>query len=173
MKMFEFLTLTFIFIVSLVVSTRWNSEKVSKLSHHSSSSIMQNQPHKVCTSPKRGTFCVDILEPPKLNPLSLKASQSFFPKEDRIEETYVCTSEDLASLNCCQGYSTITFDDSVNNIPFEGLSSCPHLKFVTIPGTVSVIGESAFFNSTNLQTVILSERIQTISYGAFYGCYSL
>ncbi|MBR4644320.1 MAG: leucine-rich repeat protein [Bacteroidaceae bacterium] len=47
------------------------------------------------------------------------------------------------------------------------------LTSVTIPGSVTVIGECSFIDCINLKNVIISEGVRTIDYRAFSGCRNL
>ena len=48
-----------------------------------------------------------------------------------------------------------------------------HITSVTIPYTVTVIGEYAFADCKELETVIIGKGVEVISYGAFDSCQKL
>lgn len=52
-------------------------------------------------------------------------------------------------------------------------SGCYSLSSVTIPGSVTTIGQSVFAGCSGLTSVIISEGVQVIDVGAFEGCNSL
>lgn len=64
------------------------------------------------------------------------------------------------------GKPVIKIEDSV-------FSQCSRLKKVTVPGTVTSIGEYAFYMAANLEEAILQEGVQSLGSFVFAGCTSL
>ena len=67
----------------------------------------------------------------------------------------------------------MTIPDSVTSIGDRAFSGCSRLASVTIPGSVTSIGSNAFFDCTSLTSVTISEGVTSIGHGAFLGCYRL
>ncbi len=70
---------------------------------------------------------------------------------------------------------TVTFGDSVNNIPaylFHESNEpySPNIKNVIIGSNVTSIGEYAFYGCNNLRSVIFGDSVKNIGTCAFYGC---
>ena len=68
---------------------------------------------------------------------------------------------------------TLTIPNSVTEIGEGAFSGVTGLKTIIIPGTVKTIATSAFAFNTTLETVILEEGIQKIGDRAFNGCSNL
>lgn len=68
---------------------------------------------------------------------------------------------------------TLTIPNSVTEIGEGAFSGVTGLKTIIIPGTVKTIATSAFAFNTTLETVILEEGIQKIGDQAFNGCSNL
>lgn len=74
--------------------------------------------------------------------------------------------------------ATVTYDattynvTSIGNYAFGGLIPCD-LTSISIPGSVTSIGEAAFMNCTVLTTVNIPESVTSIGVGAFHNCTSL
>ena len=52
-------------------------------------------------------------------------------------------------------------------------TGCKSLTEITLPSTITDIGQSAFYNCTALESIVLPENITSIEYGVFLGCQSL
>lgn len=74
---------------------------------------------------------------------------------------------------CCN--STIPNGGSVTGIGENAFYSCNNLMNITVPSAVTSIGSSAFFDCNNLQTVMFGENslLQSIGECAFQGCSEL
>lgn len=68
---------------------------------------------------------------------------------------------------------SITIPDSVSQIGDYAFSGCTMLKSIDIPNSVTEIGRKAFYECTNLETVTLPNNIETINAATFYNCVSL
>ncbi len=73
-------------------------------------------------------------------------------------------------------FTAVTLPGSVTHIGNWAFSSCTSLDAVTIPGSVTNIGRYAFLDCTSLTTftsATSSDSVSHIGEGAFYGCTSL
>ena len=68
---------------------------------------------------------------------------------------------------------TLTIPDSVTKIGEGAFANLDGLKTIIIPGTVKEIGESAFAYNKTLETVIMQEGVEKIDGWAFTKCTSL
>lgn len=93
----------------------------------------------------------------------------------------------------CYNMTSITMGGSVENIGDKAFRSCSELQEIDLTGVKSIgnsafhgftgtsislpdietMGEGVFYNSLNLQSVHLSDKLAKISYQAFYSCSSL
>jgi len=75
---------------------------------------------------------------------------------------------------CLKKIESVTILEGATSIPNEAfLWWFQGLRSVTIPGSVTNIGESAFCDCELLSDVVIHEGVQSIEYGAFYCCKSL
>lgn len=68
---------------------------------------------------------------------------------------------------------TITIPDSVTKIGEGAFSNVEGLKTIIIPGTVKEIESNAFANNSTLENVIIQEGVEIIGINAFYNCINL
>ncbi len=64
----------------------------------------------------------------------------------------------------------VTIPNSVTSIGDYAFSGCATLTSVTIPDSVTYIGEEAFFGCTSLTSVTIGNGVTSIGNNAFYGC---
>lgn len=68
---------------------------------------------------------------------------------------------------------TLTLPDSVTKIGEGAFSNVEGLKTIIIPGTVKTIGTDAFRDNTTLEKVVMQEGVETIGIRAFNACANL
>ena len=68
---------------------------------------------------------------------------------------------------------SITIPDSVTSIGDSAFRGCRSLHYVTIPDSVTSIGDSAFRGCISLQSVTIPDSVTSIGCSAFLGCSSL
>ena len=68
---------------------------------------------------------------------------------------------------------TLTLPDSVTKIGEGAFSNVEGLKTIIIPGTVKTIGTDAFRDNTTLEKVVMQEGVETIGISAFQSCNNL
>jgi hypothetical protein len=76
-------------------------------------------------------------------------------------------------VQCPGGLKSVTIPGSVTTIGDEAFSECTGLTSLTIPNGVTEIGESAFAGCTGLQSVTIPSRVTSIGENAFSGCTGL
>ena len=67
----------------------------------------------------------------------------------------------------------IKFDGDVTSVGFSAFYQCSNLTSVVIPDSVTSIGDEAFLLCSNLTSVSIPDNVTEIGGGAFYGCYKL
>ena len=91
------------------------------------------------------------------------------------------TVEDLAGATkiiryAFQNYTpltSITIPNSVTSIGESAFGSCTSLANITIPNSVTSIGESAFYNCTSLTSITILSGVTSIANYTFQNCTSL
>ena len=73
----------------------------------------------------------------------------------------------------CTALTSITIPGSVTSIGNSAFSGCSSLTSITIPGSVTSIGNSAFSGCSGLTSIIIPDGVKSIGKSAFYGCTSL
>ncbi|MDG2124360.1 MAG: leucine-rich repeat domain-containing protein [Verrucomicrobiales bacterium] len=71
------------------------------------------------------------------------------------------------------GIGSVTIPDSVTHIGDSAFSICFNLSSVTIPDSVIEIGNSAFYQSNSLTAVTLGNNVRSIGDLAFFVCFRL
>ena len=72
-----------------------------------------------------------------------------------------------------QSLQSVTIPDSVTSIGDSAFSDCSSLQSVTIPDSVTNIGDWAFSGCSSLQSVTIPDSVTSIGNHAFSGCTSL
>ncbi len=70
----------------------------------------------------------------------------------------------------CQNLTSITIPNSVTSIGEFTFYDCTNLISVTIPNSVTSIGDDVFRNCTNLTSVTIPNSVTSIGNKAFSGC---
>lgn len=83
-----------------------------------------------------------------------------FNGTDRNQKTYDAIIESINGM-------------PVTNLFFNIFKDCTFLESITIPSSVTAIGEKAFYNCTNLTSITIPEGVTTIDYNTFQNCTSL
>ena len=97
----------------------------------------------------------------------LKASSSFREKEYVVREgtEVICDG----TFSSCKYLQSITIPNSVTKIGDYAFEKCYSLQSVTIPNSVTSIGHNAFDSCESLQSITIP-YVTKIGYYAFYGC---
>lgn len=80
--------------------------------------------------------------------------------------------EDYAFINCLN-ITDISIPESITKIGDGVFRNCTGLKNILIPNSVSSIGNSTFYSCSNLSSVKLSNKLIAINEQTFYKCTSL
>ena len=102
----------------------------------------------------------------------LKASSSSLWKIEYVvrEGTEVICD---GAFSDCEYLQFITIPNSVTSIGDEVFNGCKSLQFITIPNSVTSIGNRAFSGCKSLQSITIPNSVTSIGDKAFSGCYSL
>ena len=73
----------------------------------------------------------------------------------------------------CSGLASVTIPNSVTSIGDTAFSGCSGLASVNIPGSVTSIGACAFEECSGLTSVTIGNGVTSIGGMAFYGCSEL
>ena len=73
----------------------------------------------------------------------------------------------------CSSLTSVTIPDSVTEIGNYAFSGCGNLTSVTIGSNVTSIGSWAFNGCSSLTSVVIPDGVTTIEYYVFYNCSNL
>ena len=73
----------------------------------------------------------------------------------------------------CSGLTSVTIPTSVTSIGDYAFDGCSGLKSITIPTSVTSIGNYVFYGCSGLTSVTIPNSVTSIGNYAFYGCSSL
>jgi hypothetical protein len=88
-------------------------------------------------------------------------------------KTYSVTSIGYTAISNCTSLNSITIPNSVTIIEDCAFYWCSSLTSIVIPGSVKSIGKSAFYHCEVLTSVIISEGVTSIGSVAFANCNAL
>ena len=91
---------------------------------------------------------------------------------DIIQEDGLCINGTIA-VDCNPGATSVTIPDSVTEIGNEAFYGCTTLTSVTIPDSVTSIGKSAFGYCISLTSITIGNGVSSIGYWVFSHCDSL
>ena len=77
------------------------------------------------------------------------------------------------AVGCKENATNVTIPDTITNIGDNTFDGCGSLKSVTIPDSVTTIGNYAFYNCGRLSSITIPSSITNIGDSAFIGCQSL
>ena len=80
---------------------------------------------------------------------------------------------DYAAFDGCSGLTSLTIPSSVTSIGEYAFNGCSGLTSLTIPSSVTSIGESAFYGCSGLTSLTIPSSVTSIGESAFYGCSGL
>ena len=86
---------------------------------------------------------------------------------DKVKKIY------NSAFNNCRGLTSVTIPKSVTSIGEEAFYNCRGLTSVTIPNSVTSIGDYAFAYCEGLTSVTIGNSVTSIGDQAFYGCSGL
>ena len=78
-----------------------------------------------------------------------------------------------SAFSGCSSLTSITIPDSVTSIGNSAFSGCSSLTSITIPDSVTSIGNYAFYFCTSLASITIPDGITSIGDQVLYGCTSL
>ena len=77
------------------------------------------------------------------------------------------------SFEICTSLTSITIPDSVTSIGERAFYNCSSLASITIPNTITSIGDQAFNGCSSLTSITIPESVTSIGSDAFRYCYKL
>ena len=104
-------------------------------------------------------------------PMAARAQFTFTTNNDAITITgYTGPSGDVTIPSSTNGYPVTSIGDNAFQPDYLGL---PRLTSVTIPNSITTIGDYAFRDCTSLTSVIIPDSVITIGLQAFAACTTL
>ena len=105
----------------------------------------------------------------------LKGSSSFREKEYVVREgtEVICDGALQSSIGRYSSLQSVTIPNSVTSIGDNAFDQCKALQNVTIPNSVTSIGDYAFIGCFSLQSVTIPNSVTSIGDGVFFWCQSL
>lgn len=113
--------------------------------------------------------------------VSAEAGDDKLPSEDCFGYTYRFLTENTIAITDYKGYDTeVTIPSKIDGYTVTSVENfdTTKTKKITLPETVTTIGDSAFtiydnFSYSVLEEIILPKNLKTIGDSAFRNCYSL
>ena len=109
-----------------------------------------------------------VFERDYLTNITVAEGNKYYDSRDNCNAVIETTSDKLIF-----GAKNSTVPDSVKIIGEDAFYLCHTIKEITIPASVKTIEDNAFYQCGSLEKVNFSEGLKTVGDGAFYGCDSL
>ena len=119
---------------------------------------------------------------------TIKVTQDGLTEEEYAKHLITYTSTDGAVIDAANSYrfganiisntyengiGIIRFDAPVALIGEKAFWNCDNLESITIPNSATSIGKNAFINCSGLKNITIGDNVTSIGFGAFSGCISL
>ena len=88
-------------------------------------------------------------------------------------EDYPVTMVEALAFDFCAQLTSVTIPDSVTSIGNGAFYNCTNLTSVTIPNSISMIEGATFASCPLLINITIPNSVTSIGNGAFYACFSL
>ena len=89
------------------------------------------------------------------------------------ENSLILNKDKTKVILCAPGLTSVTIPDSVTEIGESAFRGCKSLTTITIPDGVKEIGESAFLGCESLTTITIPDSVKEIGSEAFWCCTGL
>ena len=112
---------------------------------------------------------------PQYNPSTSSTTIATYFIPTSLKEVIITGSEHItkgAFVNC-NNLTSVTIPNSVTSIGQEAFAGCCSLTSITIPNSVTSIGQKAFEGCRGLASVNFGNSVSSIGYGAFSDCTGL
>lgn len=132
-------------------------------------------------------FCQNLekINVSKNNPTLCSDGGILFSKDKSVLIAYPCGKSDTSyeipgtvtaigsAFDGCSSLEEITIPSSVTAIGDRAFYYCDNLSEIRIPGSVTTIGENAFGYCESLERIVISDSVTSIGENAFYNCINL
>ncbi|MBE6633123.1 MAG: hypothetical protein E7620_02130 [Ruminococcaceae bacterium] len=92
-----------------------------------------------------------------------------------IEDKDISTSYSYGAFQNCDSLKTVTFADGSRcaKIGIRAFYDCNNLAMITLPSSVSTLGDEVFYGCSALESIIVPATVTQMGEGLFNGCSSL